>query len=135
TLTGSVPAGAKTVRVERRTQKTLDKIAPFLKVDGAVLLFETETTLPVELASLSATMVEDIVEVSWQTASEENTGRFEVQHSSNGSSWNTLTEIKAAGNHVGLLTYRFVHTAPSHGINYYRLKTVDLDGTFEYSKI
>ena len=135
TLTGSVPAGAKTVRVECRTQKTLDKIAPFLKVDGAVLLFETETTLPVELASLSATMVEDIVEVSWQTASEENTGRFEVQHSSNGSSWNTLTEIKAAGNHAGLLTYRFVHTAPSHGINYYRLKTVDLDGTFEYSKI
>lgn len=135
TLTGGVPTGAKTVRVECRTQKTLDKVAPFLKVDGAVLLFETETTLPVELASLSATMVEDIVEVSWQTASEENTGRFEVQHSSNGISWNTLAEVKAAGNHAGLLNYKFVHSMPSPGINYYRLKTIDLDGTFEYSKI
>jgi len=135
TLKGTVPTGAKHVRVECGTQKVKNQTNKYMKLDGAVLLFEIETTLPVELASIQATTVEANVEVSWQTASEVNTSRFEVQHSTNGTSWNTLTELEAAGNYEGLLNYRFVHAEPSAGINYYRLKMVDLDGTFEYSKI
>jgi len=96
---------------------------------------DDETTLPVELASIEARLLENNVELTWQTASEVNTSRFEVQHSANGINWNTLTEVQAAGNFAGLKNYRFLHAQPSAGINYYRLKMVDLDGTFAYSKI
>ena len=139
TLKSNVPDGAKYVKIQFNTQNTSDNEPAELVIDGAVLVFQTETTLdtslPVVLASVSASTVENNIELSWQTASEVNTQSFEVQHSANGISWNTLAAVNASGNFTGLLNYRFVHTQPAAGVNYYRLKMVDLDGTFAYSKI
>lgn len=91
--------------------------------------------LPVTWAGLDALVNADHTELLWQTASEQNTSHFEVEASEDGKNFKTMSEnIAAAGNSASLLSYSFrdMDLAP---IKYYRLKQVDIEGTFEYSKI
>jgi hypothetical protein len=71
----------------------------------------------------------------WQTATEQNVSHFEIQRSANGqSSWQTIGSIKAAGNSQTTKDYQFVDEAP-HSINYFRLRSVDLDGKESFSNV
>jgi|JI9StandDraft_1071089.scaffolds.fasta_scaffold53370_1 hypothetical protein len=91
--------------------------------------------LPVTWAGFDASVQRDYTELIWHTASEQNTSHFEVEASLDGKSFKTISEnIAAAGNSASLLSYSFrdMDLAP---IKYYRLKQVDIEGTFEYSKI
>ena len=135
TLQSLVPAGAKKVRVEGRTQKQKNKKAQYLKLEGAVLLFKKDDTLPVELADFSAQGIENQVVLQWETTAELNAGNFDIEHSDNGSNWRTIGTVGAKGDYEGLSTYQFLHDSPASGINYYRLKMIDRDGDYEYSKI
>lgn len=93
--------------------------------------------LPVQLTSLSAKLSGNDGLVAWQTASEENTTAFEVQRSSNGSSFTSVGKVSAAGR--SSLTQHYSYTdkgiaALGVPVVYYRLKTIDNDGRFTYSK-
>lgn len=91
--------------------------------------------LPVTWAGFDASVQRDYTELIWHTASEQNTSHFEVEASVDGKAFIKLGEnIAAAGNSASLLSYSFrdMDLAP---IKYYRLKQVDIEGTFEYSKI
>jgi hypothetical protein len=91
--------------------------------------------LPVTWAGFDASVQRDYTELIWHTASEQNTSHFEVEASEDGKTFKTISEnIAAAGNSASLLSYSFrdMDLAP---IKYYRLKQVDIEGTFEYSKI
>jgi hypothetical protein len=73
--------------------------------------------------------------ISWATAMEENTKEFIVEYSVSGNDFKTLGQISAARNSSSSQTYSFVHNTPPQGFNYYRIKQVDIDGKFSYSKI
>ena len=73
--------------------------------------------------------------MEWITASEKNTNRFEVEKSIDGINWFYIGEKPAAGNSTQRLSYELYDNFPLVGNNYYRLKTIDNDGTFNYSKI
>ena len=73
--------------------------------------------------------------MSWRTASETQNAYFLVQHSTNGRTFQDLAQIPGKGNYQQENNYEYVHENPSSGTNYYRLKQVDFDGHFEYSKI
>lgn len=91
--------------------------------------------LPVTWAGFDALANADHTELVWQTASEQNTSHFEVEASVDGKAFAKISEdIPAAGNSASLLRYSYIDRdlAP---IKYYRLKQVDVEGTFEYSKI
>jgi hypothetical protein len=91
--------------------------------------------LPVTWAGFDASVQRDYTELIWHTASEQNTSHFEVEASEDGKSFKTISEnIAAAGNSASLLTYSFsdIDIAP---VKYYRLKQVDIEGEFDYSKI
>jgi hypothetical protein len=91
--------------------------------------------LPVTWAGFEASMQRDYTELIWHTASEQNTSHFEVEASEDGKSFKTISEnIAAAGNSASLLSYSFrdMNLAP---IKYYRLRQVDIEGEFDYSKI
>lgn len=91
--------------------------------------------LPVTWAGLDALVNADHTELLWQTASEQNTSHFEVEASTDGKTFKTISEnIAAAGNSASLLSYSFrdMDLAP---IKYYRLRQVDMESSFEYSKI
>ena len=72
--------------------------------------------------------------VSWETASEKNADHFEVEGSRDGAVFSTIGTVKAAGVSAETRAYAFTDDRVLSGIYYYRLKTVDLDGRFEYSK-
>jgi len=89
--------------------------------------------LPVELSSFGAFANNCKVNLVWETEAEENFSHFEIEH---GKSADVFTYIGRIGTQGGNYSaeYKYVHDGASD-INYYRLKMVDLDGSFEYSKI
>lgn len=94
------------------------------------------TTLPVSLLDFSAVQKPDhTVELQWQTAQEQNSRYFEVQRSSNGKDFVSIGQVAAAGNSQVISHYSFVDASPLSGNSFYRLKPVDLDGSYTYSKI
>lgn len=91
--------------------------------------------LPVELTEFSAARMLDEVKLEWRTVLELNSDRFEVERSADGTEWETVTSKKALGFNSGLTSYDAVDAEPYKSTSYYRLKSIDLDGTFSYSKI
>ncbi|MFI5129056.1 MAG: choice-of-anchor tandem repeat GloVer-containing protein [Chitinophagales bacterium] len=91
-------------------------------------------TLPVELISFKADKQNQTVLLTWKTAQEQNSDRFEIERSSNGTEFNTKGSVAAAGNTNSITNYSFKDIDPMNGINYYRLKQVDKDGSFTYSR-
>ena len=92
--------------------------------------------LPVELLSFTASLIENkIVSLDWVTSTEYNSDKFIIERSIDGINWEFLAEKKAAGRSQQPIQYQGFDNSPYLGINYYRLRQVDLDGSFTYSKI
>jgi hypothetical protein len=91
--------------------------------------------LPVELISFSARYRESKVVLNWATATEINNDGFEIEHSQNGASFETIGWVPGNGNSKDRIDYQFIHDNPFIGVNYYRLKQYDFDGAFEYSPL
>lgn len=89
--------------------------------------------LPVEIIVLSATCENSSVIVSWTTASETNNNYFVVESSKDNAEWNSVGKVDGAGNSNSIRSYRYTDETPDNAI-YYRLKQVNFDGTFSYSK-
>ena len=89
--------------------------------------------LPLRLTSFSASVNGKTIQTEWNTASELNTSHFNVQRSTNGSSFSNVGLVKAIGS--GSNSYRFTDLSPIDGINYYRLQSIDKDGSSSYSKV
>ncbi len=95
----------------------------------------TIVPLPVELLSFTAEQRGKEMLLHWKTASENNNDFFSVERSFNGTSFGKIGETRGAGNSNAALDYTYTDEQPVNGINYYRLKQVDFDGEFTYSKI
>jgi|GEM_PF-2459477 len=91
--------------------------------------------LPVNLVSFNAEAVSNGIELTWQTASESNSDRFEIERSTNGINYSNIGTVAAAGNSSSLLTYNFTDANPVNGNNFYRLRQVDIDGQANYSQV
>lgn len=92
-----------------------------------------ESALPVTLTDLKAfTQEQKSVAIQWSTTSETDFDRFELEHSlSPKDNFNKLTSVSG-----GEKEYSYQHQQPAIGsINYYRLKMIDKDGSFDYSKL
>jgi hypothetical protein len=88
--------------------------------------------LPIELISFQANCSDNnTVDITWSTASEHNTNYFRVDKSRNGTQWDVLGTIGAAGNSTFSIDYALTDAFPTPGINYYRLTQYDNDGVFE----
>ena len=97
-----------------------------------------EDPLPIKLLSFDATKKGQVAVLDWITASEENNKGFEVERSVDGKNWKQIGFVATQaehGNSSATLKYQFVDEQPIKGANIYRLKQVDLDGAFEYSKV
>jgi hypothetical protein len=74
--------------------------------------------------------------ISWRTATEVNSDYFEIQHSlTSGKSWHKVGVVSAKSESTVIVDYSYVDNNPSNGNNLYRLKMVDKDGTFAFSRI
>ena len=101
-------------------------------------IFTTSATLPVKLLNFNAMPAARSIFLNWTTATEENNSYFEVQRSGDGVKFDDVAKIKTKadnGNSSTTLKYDYEDLQPFPGINYYRLKQVDKDGRYVYSKI
>ncbi|WP_304064217.1 T9SS type A sorting domain-containing protein [Pedobacter glucosidilyticus] len=94
--------------------------------------FHASTTLPVALTDFVVKAFSNSVVLNWKTASEEKFNGFEVEHRTDNADFKAINGAFVSG---GKNTYSYTHNNPANGNNYYRLKMVDQDGTFEYSDI
>lgn len=101
--------------------------------------YQSAAALPIELMDFYAYKNNEHVEIEWQTAWEQNNLGFEVQHSTDGKAWRTITFETGKGNSEQINYYQYTHRNPNVGDNYYRLKQVDFEdqGTNDgnYSRI
>ncbi|MBK7885643.1 MAG: T9SS type A sorting domain-containing protein [Chitinophagaceae bacterium] len=91
--------------------------------------------LPVKMTSFTAKPVGKLIQLSWMTATEANSDRYEIERSTDGSKFEKIGTLKAAGNSTQNQQYAFNDFAPINDANYYRLRQVDKDATATYSKI
>jgi hypothetical protein len=100
-----------------------------------------DLVLPVTLMNFTAARITEggftKVRLQWQTAMESNSSHFALERSNNGIFPHMVVgHVAAAGNSNSLLTYTYTDQYPSNSaINYYRIRTVDQDGTYNISEI
>jgi len=97
--------------------------------------------LPIVIRSFTATPSDRDTKLDWITSSETNGSHFEIERSNDGSTWEYLARVEAVGNSTVDVAYDYLDTElpimkrSNMETFYYRLKMVDLDGTYEYSEI
>ena len=91
--------------------------------------------LPILLTHFYATPKAHSVALDWSTSREVDNAYFQIEHGLNGKDFKTIGNVKGSGSSAQVISYSFEHIAPAEGVNYYRLKQVDLDGNFTYSPI
>lgn len=85
--------------------------------------------LPVELIGFDGQRFGNAIQLDWSTASELNSDFFIVSRSEDGSRFEEIGQMEAAGYSDKTLSYQFLDESPATGLNYYQLQQVDLDGT------
>ena len=90
--------------------------------------------LPVKLISFSGKRNADISELSWKTATEQNTARFRIEFSSTTSNFQNSGMVIASRNPNGS-NYSFQHHFNTTSDLYYRLAIEEDDGQIAYSSI
>jgi len=90
--------------------------------------------LPVTIAKyeLRVTNEKQVVN-SWAATNEINVAHYNIQRSTNSKDFETVGTVKAVGS--GANSYSFTDNKPANGINYYRLESVDKDGSSSFSKV
>lgn len=94
----------------------------------------TAVVLPVVWQEFYVQRKDNTALLKWSTAQESNTKGFQVERSSNGASFQGLSFLPAKGFSDVRSAYRFVDARPAPGINFYRIKLLDQDGTYSYSE-
>jgi len=127
-ITQKAPKNSKFVRVE------ISSGGSEFRFDNACLTVVTGP-LPVTLTELKVTKTENAAKITWSTVSEINSREFEVQQSITGNDWKTLGSVIAKGESKVTENYEYVHLSPVAGNNLYRLKMIDADNTYSFSRI
>ena len=94
--------------------------------------------LPLKLVNFKGALENNATHLQWETANETNTSHFVVERSIDGNNFSNIGTVAAAGNSTGAQKYDYMDYAATHQSSstlYYRLKMVDLNGDFTYSKV
>jgi hypothetical protein len=107
-----------------------DKTVPIIG-GGDVWVIKLGAALPLELIAFQAKPQPAGDQIEWQTASEIALSHFIIQQSNDGLNFEDIAEIKA----IGPNNYRFLNQKTVQNDRWYRLKSVDENSSFEFSKI
>jgi Secretion system C-terminal sorting domain len=91
----------------------------------------SNVSLPLDLLTFQAESTGKTALLKWQTASERDFEGFNIERSAEGKTFEKVGFVKSAGTAKG--AYSFTDEVPLSGVNYYRLKMMNTDGSFTYS--
>ena len=104
--------------------------------DGVVLKYEPDSAVPVELTNFTSEINNNGVELKWSTTTEINNKGFEVERKIL-NTWIAIGFIGGKGTTTNFTEYNFVDELRNIEVGskiYYRLKQIDFDGAYTYSK-
>jgi hypothetical protein len=106
-------------------------------VSSPIWYTRQDGVLPVTLTELSGhyDIQKGATLLQWRTLQEYNSKNFMVETSVDGRTWNNIGAVAAAGNSNSIRYYSFTDMHPAKGTNYYRLRMIDMDNSFQYSNI
>lgn len=105
-------------------------------LSGGVVQFTSALPLPITLSKFAASLQADkSVAILWSTSLEINSDYFSVERSADAANWSSLGTVKAKGHSSINVDYSYKDNSPINPTGYYRLKMVDIDGKFKYSKV
>jgi pectin methylesterase-like acyl-CoA thioesterase len=107
------------------TASGITTFSPFTVINDAAL--------PLSIVSFTGSYNNRVVTLNWKTANELGTKEFVVERSKDASNYTAIGTVRAA-NASGANQYSLVDASPFAGMNYYRLKMVDISGSSTYSK-
>ena len=94
------------------------------------------TPLPIELGNFILSENNCDIRLDWTTLTEQNTANFYIERSFDGKYFDPIAKIAAAGNSNSEIEYSYTDNNSVEGFtNYYRLQTVDFDGTVGSSPV
>ncbi len=98
--------------------------------------YEYQSPLSLEyLDDFNAIIIGEKVQLSWSTTSEINSDYFDIERTMDFKNWKIIGRIHSKGNASINSRYITYDTTPLNGTSYYRIKQVDIDGAFSYSKM
>ncbi len=101
--------------------------APWRGFTGDQYSGPQSNVLPVHFESFTATKVAQTVSLQWQVSDEVNSDHYNVEYSTDGINYSTLSKVTS--HNANNSSYRYLHTSPSMTkINYYRITQVGKDG-------
>jgi len=104
--------------------------------ESNVITVTVSSALPVELVNFSGNTKGQNALLSWTTLSELNHDYFVVEHSTDGINFREVDVVNGNGNNSDTKKeYSITHYDAIFGVNFYRLRQVDLDGKVEYSEV
>ena len=124
--------------LENEVDATIDNTNGTIDVDGNINDNGTitgNTPLPIELIFFRAEEQNGQILLYWATASEDDNDFFTIERASHDGEFEIILSEEGAGNSIHRIDYKTIDAEPLQGINYYRLKQTDFDGTYEYSKV
>lgn len=115
-LDGSAPMGCGTIRLDN---------------------FQINGVLPITLSNFKISKKERPyrLDLDWNTASEHNNAYFSIERSADGKTFVEIAQVRGAGNSFEPKNYAYADEQPLKGLNYYRLRQVDFDGSGTYSRV
>ncbi len=111
-----------------------DGITSFSGGTGATGVGPNTTPVPVELVYFTGSAEENGNLLRWQTATEINNDRFEIEASIDGNEFRKIGTVEGNGTTSEVMDYSFLDPTNAT-LTYYRLKQVDLDGTYEFTNV
>lgn len=117
------------------TDSDFDGIINIWQIDNNQFFAGTDPiiALPLTLLDFTGKLRNGMVELEWKTTNEVDVSHFEVERSEDGHNFHKLLTQNANGGEV-IANYRATDQHPSSGRTYYRLKMVDLNGSWKNSK-
>lgn len=102
--------------------------------DRFKIVFDKLKTLPLTLLSINATKRNSGVDVEWKTTNELNLENYVVERSADGQSFKEVASVKPLGMFTSINNYSWYDASPVNGYNFYRIQSINKDGTQELTK-
>ncbi|CAH1000404.1 hypothetical protein LEM8419_01557 [Neolewinella maritima] len=90
---------------------------------------------PVEFIAFTGSLGNGYIDLDFATATESDNDYFQIERSVDGGSYTAIGRLAGAGNSLQEVTYSFRDFDYSAGVNYYRIRQVDFDGTEAFSDV
>ncbi|HTE23804.1 beta strand repeat-containing protein [Flavitalea sp.] len=122
------------IAVDPGFTKTMNGSGSFTNGEVEDYFVSYATLLPITLTKFTAFETGNCAaRIEWTSSSDETNTGYEILHSNDGATFKTIAKMNSNHN-AGSNSYAYTDNSVANGLNYYRLKMLDIDGTYAYSR-